>query len=652
MKSIIFPFEQLNNLIEFVFKHYLARIIGLYIAVFFLYFISCFIFDNEVIAFFFKPIMWVVGLSLAYLLKPCWNWVKKKFNNKKNIDNKSNTVRIDKKKSHSSWLFFYLIIVFIGIVYTFTTQYYNEQLNIFSYFDFPCRKDMIQIYSAENSGNYRKIMNKITLADSTHFKESKIKSSGGYENSNLVLLDPVGIGFVQEDIYKDGDKIKEQLNYVTPLYMEKLHILYNKNSQYFRDIVKDEQNCYLSIGNNALLLKAIRNSRIAVGKAGSSTKILSSILLSEISANKPFLDGYNIDNASLDDAIAGIRKYDTIKKEFKYDIIFFMAGQPVDSFQNLLKSDSFGLIGIEPAIVDAINKTHNTQYRYTDFSVKEDTFAEYGVSKQYDKIMTLGSYSYLIANKKVKPYLINKFISTLSDLQLKDTDLKISFFNFVETSKRKHEELRNRTFALLLLTLSGGIALGTLILSFLSLLISSFNHDKLSADLASVVINIPNESIPSKEEFKLEKENDKKEILELKESIEKEKYINQFEKYYELHTNTEGVLDMPYLKFYQINILNDKIVKGMSELIKLRRNISVKLENGLLNPEHFNDLHNRIDGIMDKLRKTLFLRLYALTNRKDELGKMDIKNDEIIRYLERLVASSYLHFDDYKKLGA
>lgn len=234
-----------------------------------------------------------------------------------------------KAKNTINFFFVYVVVVFLGIIYGFTTKYYNEELDITSYFELPNIFDRTKtnIYSAEKDGIYHKIMDYIIVADPNCFQSGKPESSGGYENPNRVLLDPNGLGFVQEDIYKDGDKIKEQINYIAPLYIEKLHILYNKKSLAFKQVV--QKGDYLSIGyNDSLVIDAISKSRIAVGKTGTSTKILSSILLSEISKLAPTISVKRIENATLSNALEGINNC----KDF--DILFFMAGQPVDKIKN------------------------------------------------------------------------------------------------------------------------------------------------------------------------------------------------------------------------------------------------------------------------------------------------------------------------------
>lgn len=631
MRSIFFPFEQMVNYIDY------QRARHRFIVVLFMVIISgLFYIFNFWLALVFLAISIIVimGMRMYILIK-----TKKAKNEKKPKDRETGGV------------FFVFVIVFLAIIFDFTTKYYNEDLDITSYWSWwPIRAhDTVNIYSGEPDGNYYKMMYKVTRYDPSNFKAGRIGSSGGYENPNRVMLDPQGLSFVKEEIYKDDDKIREQIDYAAPLYIEKLHIVYNKKSLPFKNLLAYDTTNYLSLGfNDDSLIGAIRKCRIAVGKPGSSTKILSSIVLTEISKKKPAIDVFSIKNASLREALSGIRNG-------KFDIIFFIAGQPVDAINILLNvKDSFGLIGIEPSFVDAINKTHDTKYRYTDFSVKKDPTEslnnELSYGSQYERLPTLGSICYLIVNKKLQPYLIKKFNS---DLEKVKNSLNIDFLNFEDNYDREYQKKKNKTVASLLLAFTGGVALGTVILSFIFALISSFWHDKIGNKLAAVINDIPDDSIPEEgKEFEAKKEEDRdsyeESLSKLSDEGRNEK-IKIFELYYE---SIKGKFDIktPHINFYQIGLIDKKVVGGMSRLVDLRQEINKALNHGKLNSEHFNNLLVRIDTIMDKLRKSLFLRLHEIFNREPRFNRLDINDKQIKKLLITYVTSSYLNFDDYKKL--
>lgn len=419
-RSIFFPFEQIVNFIDYQRTNHYVRVI-----LFMVIISGLFCIINFLVALVF------LVLSIIYIIS---SRIKGKNNNQK----------------ESGGIFFgFVICIFMSFVFDFTTKYYNEDLDITSYWSWlpwPFRShETVNTFSAEPLGNYHKIMEKVIESDPLYFKHGDFGSAGGYENPNRVMLDPKGLSFVKEDIYKDGDKIKEEIIYVAPLYIEKLHIVYNKKSLPFKNLLAHDTTNYLSLGlNDDSLKETIRKCRIAVGKPGSSTKILSSLVLTEISKKKPAIDVLSIKNASLKDALSGIR-------DGTFDIMFFIAGQPVDKIKELLnKKDSFGLIGIEPSFVDAINKTHDTKYRYTDFSVKKDSSKSLNnalsYSSSYESLPTLGSYCYLIVNKKLKPYLIKRFITDLKNV--KDS-LNIDFLNFWDNYNREYQIKKKENFSII-----------------------------------------------------------------------------------------------------------------------------------------------------------------------------------------------------------
>jgi len=545
-------------------------------------------------------------------------------------------------------------VLFFGIVYNFITKYYNENLNILSYVNYErlhplSKSERVNLYSAERPGNYSAIAESVQRSDTAYFKMGFPESSGGYENPNRVLLDSRGIGFVQEDMYKDEDKIKEQINYVTPLYMEKLHIIYNKKSKPFARIREE----YLSLGyNDEVLRAAIRESRIAVGKTGSATKILSSIVLGEISKTKPSIRVKKITNDSLSGALNGIANS-------KYDVVFFMAGQPVGKIMELLRSKQYGLIGIEPSLIDAINNTHKSNYRYANFSSKNN--ASY--REDLNQVPTLGSYCYLIANKKVEPYLLERFVDIL-DNQIRVQPLSIDFFNFKDTYAKEYREKRNKTISDFLIALVTGVTIGTLILAFIFAFISSYYHDGFSNSLARIVKNIPDESIPNneisndKDNYAQKRHEDLTVFIKSLEAneVSKEEMQNKrsnFDEYYrenDYETNKSLYFTSPYVKFFQKSLIDEQIVMGLSGLVDLRQEVSDGLNKGKINIEHFNELQSRIDDIMEKLRKCLFLRLNELFNREEKYGGISREDEQLKKLLTKYVTSSYLSFDDFKRL--
>ncbi len=680
MKSIFVPFAQMINFIGHLRKNYPLPFIS---------FLTCILVFVLYLKFYYDYSLWVLPMLLILLILYLFVGAVSKRINEVPVKGRVFQVidklltrfsatkfyqacrKIGSKVVKSKWGpiivfclriiktsgFFLLFVTFLylAVIYEFTTKYYNEELDITSYWDWwPRKQENIHIYSGEQMGNYKRIADAIVTNDKEKFFiHPPAASTGGYENPNRVMLDPQGIGFVQEDIYKDGDKMKDQINYIVPLYMEKLHILYDKTSDRFN---KDMQARYpdfgLSLGiRDSVLIDVIRQSSVAAGSISSSTKLISSMILAEIGDLRfgRSLDVYAITNERLSDALNNVGSRGIGQSRF--DLVFFMAGQSVPEIRRkLLSSDSFGLIGIEPSFVAAINNRYKTNYRNTDFSARYEQLS-YGF--KYARMPTIGSLSYLIANKNVKPYAIRKFIDQLDQSK---GDLGIAFYNFKENYDRDFSARIKKISANLLIGITAGAILGAVILSFIFALISGFYYDQFTDRLAGVISEIPDESIPNEEAKKngivREKERYEKSLSDLT-AEKKQGHLSNFDLYYREYRNEYG-LKSPHIQFFQRELINREIINGMSDLVDLRQDVNKALNEGKVNFEQFSNLIGRTDIIMEKLRKSLFLRLHEVLLRPsvfDGIDKNDVEYGNSIRkQLLKYVTSSYLNFEDYKEL--
>jgi hypothetical protein len=87
-----------------------------------------------------------------------------------------------------------------------------------------------------------------------------------------------------------------------------------------------------------------------------------------------------------------------------------------------------------------------------------------------------------------------------------------------------------------------------------------------------------------------------------------------------------------------------RIVPSISKLFILRKEASEIYTSGSISEEHFQFAMQRIDELVSKFRKEMFLRLhdYILTNK----GKGVLSEDDLRRYL----TGEYIDFDSYKIL--
>ncbi len=542
-------------------------------------------------------------------------------------------------------------IISIGVLYTFITKYYNQDLNILSYFNLirsSKENSQINIYAGEPGGVYYQLADKIVKRHPNLYKIHLPSPSGGAETAISVNNDEKGVGFVQEDIFRDNDQIKSELNYVAPIYMEKLHILYKKKLRR-KNCLKDSimkntdpanyfKNKYLSIGYyNSNLKNYFAGASVASGKVGSASKILSSITLALNSTTPKITNVRKIANDNLDSAIIGLETN-------KYDCLFFISGQPNPKIQDLLhrRSNNFGFIGIEPSVVDEINTFHQSNYRYSNFNTQNPEGKYNGIDYS---LPTLGSYCYIISNRKIKPYQLTQFVNHLDQVK---SDMNIDFLNFKNKYIIHFNEKLSKTLASLLLALIGGISIGTLALAFIMALYSSYYHDKFTTEISYSVSRIPDESLPGIDfgnlrsidennltNFMKQQNYSKEEQASLKTSLSK---------YYEegkFNSVTDIGLINPYMYFNQFTLINDRIVTHISNLIKLRRSVSDAYRIGKLNTDHFDDLHSKMDTVINKMRKSLFLRINELINRSSDQMKL-IKEDPKVKETLRNYLNSSL----------
>jgi hypothetical protein len=87
------------------------------------------------------------------------------------------------------------------------------------------------------------------------------ETSGGEENAIRVLTSANSFGLVQEETISQDDFIREHVQYVTPLYMERVHAIYCKEK------VSTEQ-LRLDTSLDASAQDFFRNARINIGVVG------------------------------------------------------------------------------------------------------------------------------------------------------------------------------------------------------------------------------------------------------------------------------------------------------------------------------------------------------------------------------------------------
>ena len=138
-------------------------------------------------------------------------------------------------------------------------------------------------YSGGEKGVYYTIVSTIQSnlkSEDVSFDLVNRITSGGSENAIKVLTNSGSFGLVQEETIKDDDFIRNELNYITPLYIERMHIVLRTDGEFSEKFRKDPP--VLTANTDPEVLKMFANSIISTGPVGSGSIVISSYILGEI----------------------------------------------------------------------------------------------------------------------------------------------------------------------------------------------------------------------------------------------------------------------------------------------------------------------------------------------------------------------------------
>lgn len=509
------------------------------------------------------------------------------------------TFNKDKKGLFGARTLILILGLFFGTAfYTYTIEFYNPDSNIWQYFRLTSKN--YNFFSGSPGGLYIEIGKLIQskTAENSTINVRNIESLGGSENVIKVLTTPRSFGLVQEETVKENDMIREQLNYVTPLYLERIHIIYRKDK--FEQFSKNFPQ--LTSSSSDEVLKFFANSRIAAGPVGSGTRVIASYILSEINKQindnpRVEVDKQEIINVSFSKGLSSIKA-----NEEEIDVLFTIAGAPLKSVKEVLKDGRFGLVSILPSFVTNVNSAFNLNLRMADFN---------GIYKTEHDVATLGSYAYLIASKDVSETDILELLTTLDsnkdvirnqfDIRL-GSHFQLDEFDFLNLYKSKHQDTFMKDIKNIILFLVTFSFYSAVTILFLLWIVSS----RKQAKYFKKIVNIISDNIP----------------------------VN-----YTLN-ESESSLFQPIIYQNQINIIN-KIIEGISHLIKLNIEINQDYQTGGITDKHQNHLLHHIEDNIGKLRKNLAQRLNELLEQGGEIKEIELR---------AYYTAGYLLTEDYQYL--
>ena len=508
-------------------------------------------------------------------------------------------------------------------VYYYLVDFYGADFSVFSYLRFN-NPPTFTFHSGSERLSYYQIGK--YLAENPH-KSAKvlitanIETKGGYENAKSVLTSAKpSLGVVQEDILRSNDFIREHLNFAAPLYLERMHIIYNKKKfgEFIHSLKGSQPLSMSNVGQlfnqpqissytHPAILRYFAASKISIGPIGSGTRIIGSYIVENINEQVKALEpngdvvkfGQEILNLNFESGIDRLENDDL-------DILFIMTGSPCESISDLIvqKADRFGLISVEPTLTDALNVKHQTNLRSTDFKDRYTTNGKH----YYDEVSTLGTYAYLVADKKTQ------YIDLLSVLEILNeakgnkahplARILNGEFDFLEYYRKQSYGRLALSLRSLLVFLVTVCTAYTASFVFLSWFISTRRQEKYLEVLARVV----DENLPNNEEY------------DTKESADS--YL------------------IPLVQRDQTLIVN-KIIKGLNRLSELRKEIS---QDRGVDDAHTTFLIGRIDQIVEKLRKNLGIRL----NEVIERGDGEINETTLRKYF----TADWITKDDYTWLAS
>jgi TRAP-type uncharacterized transport system substrate-binding protein len=634
-----------------------------------------------------------------------------------------------------------LITLFFSIAtYYYLVDFYATDFSIFSYL--PFRKlPSYEIYSGNERLTYY-LVGDYLAGEFPEVKNTQTK--GGIENAARVLTSQRrSFGLVQEDVLKADDFMKAHLNFASPIYLERIHVIYDKNVfNRYQKGPQDGNIPQISSYTRPELLDFFAHAKISIGPVGSGTKIIASYIMEAVNEQIGALQAERI-NTNMAASVGQIRgelargnnpahsnansrlehrpSQDDINEpeqqilmpdmwsaldclNAKYtpnnpppasnscksgipDIVFVVTGIPCKSVEDLIiaKSDQFGLISIDSTFINNLNLKHGTNFRATDFNGNYD---------KYNGAATLGTYAYLVTDRRTPTIDVLNILERLNKLKLKKKQEELKSagkekslllarilendFDFLEYYKKQSRGqfmLSLRNLLVFLVTL--GMAF-TPSFIFVSWFVSGIQQMKYLTKLSKVI----EESIPINEEHEQDGEREADVAYSLAKisprvngwpifrgriyssvqlvkafiksgkvtgegaslNDKNEKDRDAGGKGDDGNAGCGGAHDRKYLSpkinADQTKIVN-KIIIGLIDLNNLRRDIS---KDTGVNDTHTTFLIGRIDQIVDKLRKSLAIRLNGVIEHHDR------EADEML--LLKYLTADWITKDDYEWLVA
>ncbi|MEM9283485.1 MAG: TIR domain-containing protein, partial [Verrucomicrobiota bacterium] len=356
--------------------------------------------------------------------------------------------RAGRRRVQIRWILTSVALILSIFAYLFVAGLLGPNRNLFAQLFRQFVPASYTLFSGSEGGFYIK-MGEFLQLETREGEEgivvSNQPSSGAINNARKVMVTKRSFGFVQEDTLQARDFERNHIRYVTPLYLERLHILYDQDAyEKFRDEwLLNPENRIGDYGNppekpslaretHPCVKDFFHSAHVSTGPAGSGTQLYSRYLL-DYCGLKPKVTL----NRGFSDALSSLGKGGSEK----VDVVFTIAGAPL--FKVVLKmlptSGKFQLMSIDSAIAPELNRNYDLRLRSTTFS---------GRYEEGDRVSTIATYCFLICSPDVPDSDILEFLRVLDEsgnairgsLQLTaEQEFQLDEFDFYGAFNQKYE---------------------------------------------------------------------------------------------------------------------------------------------------------------------------------------------------------------------
>ena len=441
--------------------------------------------------------------------------------------------------------------------------------------------------------------------------------------------------------------MRQHINFVTPLYLERMHIIYDftEYQRLIRQRRKEAASKNETNGGEAEKAKAndtnpdaakkakpedtdpdpaenetaepvsvpalsksdasedvryfFEKAKISTGPVGSGSRVFAKYLLTHCEINKYDDRGLQFKQA--------LGRLDAPVGDQKIDVVFTIAGAPLNDVTRILESSGdqrFRLMSVDPAVIPAMNQVFKLRLNKTDFQKKYEGG---------NLISTIGSWAFLIASRDVSNAVISQTLGELDkakdeirrEMDLEEEEFELSEFNFYETYKIGQSGSRWRGVRNLLMFLAFVAVVSTIVTSSTSWFISNINKASKYRELTRVY----------------------------EEALEENWTIKWPE-------SSEDGFPRPVIHEDQKEIVSN-LVKGTSELSGLAISVRQAYSDGGLLFHHRSQFLDSVDDIRAVLRKHLARRLNEYYANYGEYEAVELRH---------FFTAGYLSTEDYDRL--